>query len=102
MLDLSRIVGFDWDDGNSRKSSAKYEVGQREAEQVFADPRLLVFIDERHSGSEMRFLAFGKSDTGRLLQVSFTLRERRDEPLIRVISARPMSRKERIRDEEET
>lgn len=102
MLDLGRIVGFDWDDGNSRKSSAKHEVSQREAEQVFADPRLLIFIDERHSGSEMRFHAFGKSDTGRLLQVSFTLRERRDETLIRVISVRPMSRKERARYEEET
>jgi uncharacterized DUF497 family protein len=102
MVDLGRIVGFDWDDGNSRKSSAKHEVGQREAEQVFADARLLTFIDERHSGSETSFHAFGKSDTGRLLQITFTLRERRDETLIRVISARPMSRKERTRYEEET
>jgi uncharacterized protein len=102
MVDLGRIFGFDRDDGNSRKSSEKHEVSQREAEQVFADPRLLTFVDERHSGSETRFHAFGKSDTGRLLQITFTLRERRDEMLIRVISARPMSRNERTRYEEET
>jgi len=101
MRDLGRIVGFDWDDGNSRKSTAKHEVSQREAEEVFADPRLLTFIDERHSESETRFHAYGKSETGRLLQVTFTLRARQDETLIRVISARPMSRKEKARYEEE-
>lgn len=102
MRDLDRIAGFDWDDGNSRKSLAKHEVGRREAEEVFADSRLLIFTDERHSENENRLHAYGKSMAGRLLQVSFTLRARQGEMLIRVISARPMSRKERARYEEET
>ena len=99
MIDLSVIVGFDWDDGNSRKSLDKHSVDQREAEQIFLDPRLLVLLDEKHSVKEMRYHAFGRSAAGRLLQVSFTLRQ--NATLIRVISVRSMSRKERSRYEEE-
>jgi len=100
MLDLSQITGFDWDEGNSRKSLDKHNVSQMEAEQVFLDPRLLVLVDEKHSAGEWRYHAYGITVTGRQLQVSFTRRQ--DETLIRVISVRPMSRKERARYEQET
>jgi len=100
MLDLSQIAGFDWDDGNSRKSIDKHHVSQLEAEQVFLDPRLLVLVDEKHSGQETRYHAYGCTAAGRLLQVSFTLR--RNATLVRVISVRPMSRRERARYEQET
>jgi len=99
MLDLGQL-GFDWDDGNSRKSSDKHGVSPQEAEQVFVDPRVLVLVDDKHSRDEPRFHAYGRTALGRRLQVSFTLRQ--DETLIRVISARNMSRKERARYEEET
>jgi uncharacterized protein len=99
MLDLSQITGFDWDDGNSRKSAYKHDVSQLEAEQIFLDPHLLVLIDAKHSGEEPRYHAYGITVTGRRLQVSFTLR--RNDTLIRVISTRAMSRKERLRYEEE-
>jgi uncharacterized DUF497 family protein len=99
MLDLGHIDGFDWDDGNDRKSADKHEVSRTEAEQVFLDPRLLVFVDERHSAEEKRFHAYGVTVAGRQLQVSFTMR--RKSTLIRVISVRPMSRKERARYEQE-
>ena len=100
MVDLERIAGFDWDDGNARKSSEKHGVGQRDAEQVFLDPRLRVMVDDKHGGDEKRFHAYGEDSVGRKLQVSFTLRG--DGTLVRVISARPMSRRERARYEEET
>ena len=100
MIDLARIVGFDWDHGNARKSAEKHGVSQLDAEQVFLDPRLRVMIDEKHSGVEKRFHAYGQDAAGRKLQVSFTLRD--DDTFIRVISARPMSRRERDRYEEET
>jgi len=100
MIDFSGIVGSDWDDGNIRKSMDKPGVTPREAEQVFLDPRMLVLIDEEHSGTQKRFHAYGQSQEGRLLLVSFTLRH--DETMIRVISARNMSRRERERYAEET
>ena len=99
MLDFGQL-GFDWDDGNSSKSLDKHGVSQQEAEQVFVDPRVLVLVDEKHSGKEQRFHAYGMTPLGRWLQVSFTLRQ--NEMLIRVISSRNMSRKERARYEQET
>lgn len=99
MRDLGRIVGFDWDEGNSRKSLEKHGVNQMEAEQVFLDPRLLVLLDDKHSVHETRYHAYGSTTAGRRLQVSFTLRH--DATLIRVISVRSMSRKERVRYDQE-
>ena len=100
MLDLRQTLGFDWDDGNSRKSADKHDVGQREAEEVFLDPRFLVLLDEKHGAEETRYHAFGRTAAGRRLQISFTLRH--NGTLIRVISVRAMSRRERSRYEEQT
>ena len=100
MLDLTRIEGFDWDDGNSRKSTEKHGVSQAEAEQAFFNEPLLLLEDVRHSLGEPRFHALGSTDQGRLLHIAFTLRS--EGRLLRVISARDMHRKERHRYEQET
>ena len=93
MIDWTQIKGFDWDAGNSRKSVEKHDVSQPEAEQVFFNNPLLVVEDIKHSESELRLHALGQTDDGRHLHTSFTLRG--DATLLRVISARDMSRKER-------
>lgn len=93
MFDLDRIVGFDWDDGNARKSVDRHGVGQAEAEQMFFREPLIVADDLQHSQGEPRFHALGRTADGRLLQVTFTVRG--DGVLLRVVSARDMSRKER-------
>lgn len=93
MIDWQLIAGFEWDQGNARKSEEKHDVSQAEAEQLFFNDPLLVVLVERHSGVEVRLHALGKSDGGRLLHVTFTLRQ--NDTLIRVISVRGMSRKER-------
>ena len=92
MIDFSKVEGFDWDKGNSRKND-KHGVDMTEAEEIFLDQRLLMFAGERHGGSEARFNALGKTKEGRLLHVTFTVRGGGRK--IRVISARPMSYKER-------
>jgi uncharacterized DUF497 family protein len=99
MFDLLRVEGFDWDEGNSRKSAEKHNVSQAETEQVFFNDPLLVVEDISHSIHEMRLHALGHTESGRLLHVSFTLRG--EGRLIRVISARAMQRKERLRYEQE-
>jgi uncharacterized DUF497 family protein len=93
MIDFARITGFDWDDCNSRKSVRKHDVSQPEAEQVFFNDPLLMVPDVKHGAGEPRFHALGRTDEGRLLHIKFTLRE--GGTLIRVISARDLSRKER-------
>lgn len=100
MVDWAQIEGFDWDQGNSRKSTDKHGVSQAEAEQIFFNDPLLVVGDPRHSDREARFHGLGRTDAGRLLHVTFTLRGH--DTLIRVISARPMHRKERVRYEQES
>ncbi len=92
MIDFSRIAGFEWDAGNTRKNE-KHGVSMAEAEQVFFNVPLLLLDDEKHSQQEARHHALGQTDTGRLLHLTFTLRK--DGSLIRVISARDIHRKER-------
>jgi uncharacterized protein len=90
-FDPAQCTGFEWDAGNLAKSVTKHGVSPEEAEQVFAQRPLLVQADVKHSQIEPRLCAWGRTDGGRLLSVIFTRRGER----IRVISARPMSRKER-------
>ncbi len=93
MIDLDQITGFDWDDGNSRKSADKHDVSQAEAENIFFNDPLIVVEDARHSERERRFNALGKTSQNRLLHITFTLRQ--NGIMIRVISARDMHRRER-------
>ena len=62
----------------------------RDYEQIFFNSPLLIVEDVSHSVRELRLQALGRTDTGRLLHISFTLRG--DGRLIRVISARTMQR----------
>jgi uncharacterized DUF497 family protein len=93
MIDLDQITGFDRDDGNSRKSADKHAVSQAEAEGVFFNDPLIVVEDSKHSETEPRFNALGRTAQNRLLHITFTLRQ--NGTSIRVISARDMHRKEK-------
>jgi uncharacterized protein len=93
MIDLDQITGFDWNDGNNRKSADKHDVSQAEAESVFFNDPLIVVEDAKHSEREPRFHALGKTAQNRFLHISFTLRQ--NGTMVRVISARDMHRKER-------
>lgn len=96
MIDFSQITGFNWDSGNSQKND-KHGVTPAEAEQVFLNEPLLLLADPKHSSSEKRYHALGKTGEERRLHITFTVRG----TLIRVISARDMHRKERAAYEQE-
>jgi hypothetical protein len=84
--------------GDARKNE-KHGVSKSEVEQVFLNAPLVLADDLKHSQREPRFHALGRTDLNRWLQVTFTERGndalRGDERLIRPISSRDMSRKER-------
>jgi uncharacterized DUF497 family protein len=84
-------TGFQWGEGNADKNWDKHRVSRSECEQVFFNLPLVVREDPEHSESEERFWALGQTDTGRRLFVFYTFRG----DLIRVISARNMTRRER-------
>ena len=85
------LEGFQWDEGNSEKTWARHAVSQAECEQLFLNRPIVVSFDEDHSKLERRFVALGHADSGRQLTVVFTVRGL----LLRVISGRPMSLRER-------
>jgi uncharacterized DUF497 family protein len=87
---LERCTGFEWDDGNLDKNWELHRVSFWEAEEIFLNEPLVIAADLKHSESEPRFLALGQADSGRRLFVRFTVRG----SLIRVISARDMTRRE--------
>ncbi|HBK43523.1 MULTISPECIES: BrnT family toxin [unclassified Polynucleobacter] len=93
MINFQKIVGFQWDAGNAYKNHDKHGVSQGEAEEIFFNQPLLIEDDEQHSHREARFLALGITNAMRLLSIIFTLRSQ--ETLIRIVSARSMSKKER-------
>lgn len=93
MLDLDLTTGFEWDAGNATKSTDKHGVSRSEAEQVFLNEPLVIAEDVKHSQAKPRYHALGKTDAGRLLHITFTVRVSGTK--IRVISARDMHRKER-------
>ena len=88
---LRQCCGFDWDEGNVEKNRIKHDVVPSECEQIFFNRPLLIHDDTLHSAAEERFYALGRTDRDRRLFVVFTIRKN----LIRIISARDMSRKER-------
>ncbi len=90
-IDFSAITGFDWDEGNLDKNWDRHLVSNGECEEVFFNEPFFVGNDDRHSALENRYYALGETGEGRRLFIVFTLRK----TLIRVISARDMSRNER-------
>jgi uncharacterized protein len=88
---LFGCAGFEWDEHNAGKNWERHGVTAKECEELFFQSPLVVRDDPRHSIQEPRYYALGQTAAGRLLFVAFTIRG----DLIRVISVRDMSRRER-------
>ena len=91
MVETDSLDGFEWDEGNLTKNWDRRQVSGAECEEVFLNVPLLLADDIKHSAGEARHYVLGQTNGGRLLSIAFTVRGAR----IRVISARPMSGKER-------
>jgi uncharacterized DUF497 family protein len=84
-------VEFEWDPEKAEENLRSHGVAFTEAQTVFGDPLEVTIPDPDHSEGEFRFLSLGRSETDRLLIVSYTERGSR----IRIISAREATPKER-------
>ena len=91
MVDLGKIIRFDWNQGNIDKSYKKHGITPNEAEDVFLDINIAIEKDIKHKEVESRYIAIGKTMQEKLLFVVFTFRNN----MIRVISARKANKKER-------
>ncbi|MBM4038484.1 MAG: BrnT family toxin [Planctomycetes bacterium] len=89
MEDLS----FAWDERKNWANRRKHGVTFEEAVSAFYDPDAAALYDDEHSEWEDRFLLIGTSSRRRILLVCHCLRE--EESVIRIISARRATAKER-------
>ena len=83
---------FSWDPKKADENLKKHGVDFREAATVFDDTLSTTFPDADHSAGERRFLIIGMSAAGRILVVLHT---EAAADLIRIISARNATRRER-------
>jgi uncharacterized DUF497 family protein len=87
---------FSWDKQKAIINFEKHGVSFEEAATIFADPEGLDWEDLTHSIHEVRYKRLGISIDQRVILVVYTIRGAPDgTETIRIISARPASRKER-------
>ena len=88
---------FEWDPRKTANNLRKHGISFKEAATVFGDPLSITFEDPDHSIDEHRFITIGESRKRRVLIVAHTDRG----GVIRIISARKATRRERQFYEEE-
>jgi uncharacterized DUF497 family protein len=95
---------FEWDEVKNRSNQRKHGISFEIAARVFADPFALTEQDRVEDG-EPRWRTFGLVGDFALLVVAHTRRDEdsngRPFEVIRIISARPATRRERRRYEED-
>ena len=91
MRKLVKPIKFNWDEGNLTKNYERHSVTWEEAENIFSNEPITIKDDDIHSTQEKRYSALGRTQKNRKLFVVFTERNN----MIRIISARDMSKKER-------
>lgn len=87
------ILRFEWDENKNSINKRKHKISFEEASTVFYDENAILFDDPDHSIFEDRFLILGFTNTSRICIVSHCYRD--SEGVIRIISARFASKKER-------
>jgi len=86
-------LNFVWDEDKNKKNIVSHSISFEEAKTVFFDPNAKVIYDPDHSKDEDRFIILGLSKLLNILVVCHCYRE--NEKIIRIISARKATSKER-------
>ncbi|MCB4791846.1 MAG: BrnT family toxin [Elusimicrobia bacterium] len=85
-------IEFEWDKKKDNSNKKKHGISFEEAKTIFYDPNALLIHDPSHSDHEDRFIMLGVSRILRLLVVCHCYRK--DDEIIRIISARKANKKE--------
>lgn len=83
---------FTWDPIKNKTNRKKHQVWFEEAEQVFNDPHAILYFDKDHSVDEDRYILLGLSSTRLLVVIHCEL----DNKIIRIVSARKATQKEKV------
>lgn len=87
------MIKFEWSSVKAKSNQTKHKVSFEEAQSVFFDEYAQQFYDSENSKDEDRFFMLGKSIKSRVLVVVHC--ERDGSEIIRIISARKATSKER-------
>jgi len=89
---------FEWDEAKNLANQRKHGIRFEDATQVFKDP-LHLLVEDREVDGERRWHAFGMTMDAVVLAVVHTTSEERQDgswlEVVRIISARQASRKEK-------
>jgi uncharacterized DUF497 family protein len=94
------MIRFEWDPVKARTNQRKHGVGFEDAMHVFEDPNALFEQDRTGEAGEPRWQALGLAGGVAVLLVAHSVREEGADEVIRLISARRATQKERNRYEQ--
>ncbi len=88
------VLRFEWDDAKNVANQEEHGVSFEEASELFSSGEdYLEIFDADHSNAEDRFIAIGPITRGVVLVVW----TERDEDVVRIVSARWVTKRERAR-----
>ena len=86
---------FEWDPAKAQTNATKHGVTFEQATGVFKDPMALTLFDQDQSDDEDRWITLGLTGGQHYLVVVHTYRDEHDDTVtIRLISARPATKRE--------
>lgn len=87
-------IAFEWDKGKNRENIRRHGIPFAEAQTAFNDENGRIIHDPDHSDEEDRFILLGFSNMSRLVLVCHCYRK--EDEVIRIISARKANKKEAL------
>ena len=85
---------FEWDEAKNQKNQKKHDVSFVTASLIFEDP-LRISIQDRHTDGEERWQTIGMAKGVLMLLVAHTIFDKDNCEILRIISAREVTRVER-------
>jgi hypothetical protein len=85
---------FKWNDAKNSANVLKHGISFEEASEIFNDPMIISKLDIRYEYGEERWFSIGATKKGMITTVAHLYFDEKQEPVIRIISARKATVKE--------
>lgn len=85
---------FEWNEAKNRANVLKHGISFEEASEIFNDPMIVSKLDIRYEYGEERWFSIGATKKGVITMVAHLYFDEKQEPIIRIISARKATAKE--------
>lgn len=86
---------FEWDQSKDEANQKKHDVSFAEAQEVFDDPLHMAILDHRFSYFEERWITIGQTKTRRVVVAANLYFDDEGEEVVRIISAREATSREK-------